>query len=240
MLTNFSLTNPPPFFPIFPKVFVFIKHNMKLVVSNVNVISHLGHCTRRALRRPRQSSCCRSQVLWSEMSQSMSAQRQVQISAQDFSLQWGCFCKSPVIWLLLSILLRDWSKNGLEQRLAAVRASNVVTSTDPQKKPSSHCARKQFQQGCCSCKTRSQFEQEWTQSPSSSQCWRTAGFRAGSEFYSPGLTSDLPVKKGLDWFILSLCESQHHSGGALRRHVAHSQPVLQPVCGPGKATWLRG
>lgn len=164
--------------------------------------------TRKALKGTLQRSHCRSKLLWSDMSQSISAQNLVQISAQDLPLQWreSGFCQSPR-WFgcfCPHFAEKSWCKNGLEQRLAARCASNVVALTDPQEKNSSHCARKQS----LSFSKIAAFERQghslngiWTltQPCASSwaelqQHWRRAGFRAGSGFYNSGLTSGLRVK----------------------------------------------
>lgn len=75
-------------------------------------------------------------------------------------------------------------------------------------------------QGHSSWKSRSHFEQHLDVDQAELQwCWRRAGFRAGSGFYNCALTSGLPVRKGLGWFILHLCESQHCVVGGSARAV---------------------
>ena len=107
----------------------------------------------------------------------------------------------------------------------------------PEKK-SSHCARKQspsFSRVVALERQGPSLNGIWTltQLPAFSQaelqqCWRRAGFRAGSGFYNSGLTSGLRVRKGLDWFKLYLCESQHCVvGGSAQAHRA--QPVDAPA-----------
>lgn len=178
----------------------------------------------------------------------------MKIPARDFSLQWGesgC-CPSPQ-WIdcfCPHFTERSWCKNGLEQRLAVHRASNVVALTDPQEKNSSHCARKQspsFSRVVALERQGPRLNRIWTltQLPAPSQAelqqyWRRARFRAGSGFYNSGLSSGC-MWKGF-WTDL-FCTSVSLSialWGLLHRHIVHDQLMLQLVCGPGKAIWLPG
>lgn len=93
---------------------------------------------RKALRSALQRSCGSSRLFWAEMSHSISAQKLVQISAQDFGLRWRerGFCPSPwwIDCFCPQFAERGWCKNGLEQGLADHRAGNVTALTEPQKK----------------------------------------------------------------------------------------------------------